>query len=188
MRTPRRLKLKIKIKIKSMLNNLNFKIYNSPLGEILLSAECDALCGLWFNDCIERYGVSYSNNNLNNNLKIFDEAFRWLDIYFAGREPDFTPKLNLHGTDFQLQVWKILLTIPYGRTMTYSEAANIIANQRKIKKMAAQAIGQAIGRNNISIIVPCHRVIGHDGSLTGYGGGLRRKEKLLELESQFLNK
>ena len=93
------------------------------------------------------------------------------------------PKLNLQGTDFQLQVWKILLTIPYGHTMTYGEIANIIANQRKIKKMAAQAIGQALGRNNISIIVPCHRVIGHDGSLTGYGGGLWRKEKLLELES-----
>ena len=167
---------------------LKFKIYNSPLGEILLAAEDDKLCGLWFNDCIARYSISYSNNNLNNNLKIFNEVCKWLDIYFSGHEPDFTPKLNLHGTDFQLQVWKILLTIPYGHTMTYGEVANIIANQRKIKKMAAQAIGQALGRNNISIIVPCHRVIGHDGSLTGYGGGLWRKEKLLELESQFFNK
>ena len=170
--------------MKSLLNNLKFKIYNSPLGEILLAAEDDKLCGLWFNDCIARYSVSCINNNLKINLKIFDEVFKWLDIYFAGHEPDFTPKLNLSGTDFQLQVWKILLTIPYGKTMTYGEVANIIANQRNIKKMAAQAIGQALGRNNISIIVPCHRVIGHDGSLTGYGGGLWRKEKLLELEGR----
>ena len=159
---------------------LNFKIYNSPLGEILLCADDEALLGLYFNDCLEQDKIIN-----NKNLKIFDEAVKWLDVYFAGREPDFTPKLKLNGTDFQVQVWKILLNIPYGNTITYGDIAELIAAERGIKKMAAQAVGQAVGRNNISIIIPCHRVIGRDKNLVGYGLKSRRldlKAKLLELE------
>lgn len=161
-------------------NNLNFKIYNSPLGEILLCADNNALCGLYFNDCL---GQDKIINN--KNLKIFDKAVKWLDVYFAGREPDFTPELKLNGTEFQVQVWKILLNIKYGETVSYGDIAEIIAAKRGLKKMAAQAVGQAVGRNNISIIIPCHRVIGRDKSLVGYGlksRRLDRKAKLLELE------
>ena len=163
-------------------NNLNFKIYNSPLGEILLCADNNnALCGLYFNDCLGQDKIIINNKN----LKIFDKAVKWLDVYFAGREPDFTSELKLNGTEFQVQVWKILLNIKYGETVSYGDIAEITAAKRGIKKMAAQAVGQAVGRNNISIIIPCHRVIGRDKSLVGYGlksRRLDRKAKLLELE------
>lgn len=115
-------------------------------------------------------------------LPVFAAACRWLDLYFAGKKPDFTPQLSLHGSPFREMVWAVLRTIPYGETTTYGEIAAKIAAQRGVAKMSAQAVGGAVGHNPIAIIVPCHRVIGKDGSLTGYAGGLQRKEWLLRHE------
>ena len=110
-------------------------------------------------------------------LPIFKETRRWLDIYFAGKVPDFTPALSLRASDFRRQVWEILLSIPYGHTMTYGEIARQIG-----KPDASQAVGSSVGHNPISLIIPCHRVIGADGSLTGYAGGIERKRWLLGIE------
>ena len=155
--------------------------YESPLGKILLAADEEGLIGLWFEG--QRYFAKNLSNEIEEkNLKIFDDTKNWLDIYFSGTEPNFTPQLHLLGTDFQIAVWKLLLKIPYGKTTTYNELAKIIAEQKNLSKMSAQAIGGAVARNNISIIIPCHRVIGSNGRLTGYAGGIDRKLKLLELE------
>lgn len=116
------------------------------------------------------------------NLAVFDQTRRWLDLYFSGREPGFTPALNPVGSAFRRAVWEILLKIPYGRTTTYGQIAREIAAARGLAKMSAQAVGGAVGHNEISIIIPCHRVIGAHGSLTGYAGGIDRKIKLLQLE------
>ena len=110
------------------------------------------------------------------------QAEKWLDLYFAGRRPDFTPPLHLTGSDFRLAVWKLLLEIPYGQTTTYKELARRISEQNGGRFMSAQAAGGAVGHNPVSIIVPCHRVLGTDGSLTGYAGGIEKKRRLLELE------
>lgn len=115
-------------------------------------------------------------------LPVFDAVKTWLDIYFSGKEPDFTPPLHLTGSPFRLSVWKLLQQIPYGKTMTYGELARRIAGQRGLPHMSAQAVGGAVGHNPISIIVPCHRVVGSDGSLTGYAGGVDKKQRLLALE------
>ena len=117
-----------------------------------------------------------------NENHILKDALRWLDIYFSGQKPDFLPKLHLIGTDFQREVWDILLEIPYGQTVTYGEIARKIADKRGLKTMSAQAVGGAVGHNRVSVIVPCHRVIGSDGSLTGYAGGIERKIRLLDIE------
>lgn len=160
--------------------------YNSPLGGITLASDGEALTGVWFDDNNPLTSSGRVNENYNDNENgntfgcepIFEETKRWLDEYFAGRENDFTPPLSLRGTAFQLRVWKELLSIPYGKTVSYGELAN------RLGVHSAQAIGGAVGRNPVAIIVPCHRVIGADGSLTGYAGGIGRKKKLLELESQ----
>ena len=110
------------------------------------------------------------------------EAARWLDAYFSGREPDFLPPLHPHGTAFQRAVWDILRSIPYGQTMTYGEIARRLAAQQGLSHMSAQAVGGAVGHNPISLIVPCHRVVGANGSLTGYAGGVERKLRLLQIE------
>lgn len=115
-------------------------------------------------------------------LPVFELAARWLDMYFAGKKPDFTPPLSMRGTRFRRDVWEILLTIPYGKTVTYGEIADRISKRRGGGRVSAQAVGGAVAHNPISLIVPCHRVIGADGSLTGYAGGLERKARLLELE------
>ena len=114
------------------------------------------------------------------NLTVFDQTKRWLDLYFSGREPSFTPALNPVGSAFRRAVWEILLKIPYGRTTTYGQIAREIAAARGLAKMSAQAVGGAVGHNEISIIIPCHRVVGTHGSLTGYAGGIDRKIKLLQ--------
>ena len=116
------------------------------------------------------------------NLAVFDQTKRWLDLYFSGREPGFTPALNPAGSAFRRAVWEILLKIPYGKTTTYGQIAREIAAARGLAKMSAQAVGGAVGHNEISIIIPCHRVIGAHGNLTGYAGGIDRKIKLLKLE------
>lgn len=148
---------------------------------MLLAADKKGLTGLWF------VGQKYFANNLDiehvdKDLPIFEETKRWLDDYFSGKRPNFTPTLHFVGSDFQKEVWEILLSIPYGQTVTYGDIAKRIAKKHGLKSMSAQAVGGAVGHNEISIIVPCHRVIGANGSLTGYAGGIDRKIKLLQME------
>lgn len=155
--------------------------YASPLGGITLASDGQALTGLWF-DGQKYFADSLDKEHESADLPIFEETKRWLDIYFSGREPDFTPALNMKTTPFRKAVWEVMLSIPYGETMTYGQIAAEIARQRGLESMSAQAVGGAVGHNSISLIIPCHRVVGTNGSLTGYAGGLDRKTALLELE------
>ena len=155
--------------------------YSSPLGRMILASDGEKLTGLWL-DGQKRFVSSSKESPIRKPLPIFEETIRWLDIYFNGGIPDFIPPLSLLGTPFQKEVWEILLTIPYGKTMTYGEIAKMLADRRGLPRMSAQAVGGAIGRNPISIIVPCHRVLGSNGELTGYDGGIDKKAWLLELE------
>ena len=155
--------------------------YNSPLGKITMASNGEALSGLWF-EGQKYFKASVKGEGEKKSLPIFDEAIKWLDIYFSGKKPDFTPKLLITGTPFRKAVAEIMLAIPHGKTMTYGEIAQKIAEQGGISKMSAQAVGGAVGHNSISIIIPCHRVIGSNGSLTGYAGGIERKIELLKLE------
>lgn len=155
--------------------------YNSPLGGLTIASSGTALTGLWI-DGQKYFGDTLPEEQEEKELPVFDEAKRWLDLYFQGKVPDFTPPLCMKGTPFRKAVWEILLSIPYGETMTYGEIADIVAKQKGISRMSAQAVGGAVGHNPISIIVPCHRVVGTNGSLTGYAGGIDKKIKLLTLE------
>ena len=128
------------------------------------------------------YADGLSKETKEKNLPIFDTASRWLAIYFAGGMPDFMPPISMLGSEFRKAVWEILLTIPYGKTMTYGEIARQMARSKELPAMSAQAVGGAVGHNPISLIVPCHRVVGTNGSLTGYVGGLEKKKYLLSLE------
>ena len=114
---------------------------------------------------------------------LFEKVKQWLDIYFSGKEPNFTVPLHFIGTDFQNEIWETLCTIPYGQTMTYGEIAKQIATKKGLPRMSAQAVGGAVGHNEISIIVPYHRVVGANGNVTGYAGGIEKKVKLLKLEN-----
>ena len=156
--------------------------YESPIGRMLLAADDTGLTGLWF-EGQKYFARCLDRENEEKELPVFAEAKRWLDIYFSGKEPDFTPPLHFIGTDFQKEVWEILCAIPYGQTMTYGAIADQLAKKRGLSRMSAQAVGGAVGHNNLSIIVPCHRVVGSDGSLTGYAGGIERKTFLLNLEN-----
>lgn len=154
--------------------------YASPLGGMTLVSDGTALVGLYFD------GQKYAAEGLDathtqKNLPVFEEARRWLDVYFSGRKPDFTPPTAPAGTAFQQSVWEILRTIPYGETTTYGAIARRI-EQNTGCRMSAQAVGGAVGRNPISILIPCHRVVGTNGSLTGYAGGIDKKERLLRWE------
>ena len=157
--------------------------YQSPLGSITLASDGDALVGLWFD------GQKYFADTLSeqhqerNDLPVFDETRRWLDIYFSGKAPDFTPKLSMRASNFRRRVWEIMLTIPFGRTMTYGDIARQIARERGIPTMSTQAVGGEVGHNSISLIIPCHRVVGTSGSLTGYAGGIDKKLRLLQMEN-----
>ena len=155
--------------------------YASPLGPITLASDGKALTGLWF-DGQKYYADTLDPQHKEKCLPVFDEAVRWLDIYFSGREPGFMPKLRMKGTEFRKAVWKVLLTIPFGKTMTYGEIVAVIAKQKGVSHMSARAVGGAVGHNAISLIIPCHRVVGAKGSLTGYAAGIDKKMKLLELE------
>ena len=155
--------------------------YASPLGDILLTADSAGLTGVWFHG--EKFFAQYlEEQHEEKETPFLQQTKRWLDVYFSVKEPDFTVPLHFNGTDFQNEVWRILCTIPYGRTTTYGEIAKQIARRRGLSRMSAQAVGGAVGHNGISIIVPCHRVIGANGSLTGYAGGLDKKRALLTLE------
>ena len=152
--------------------------YDSPLGGITLASDGRVLTGLWF-DGQKHFGSTLGTPASSPaELPVFSETRCWLDIYFSGHKPDFTPSLLLQGTAFQKHVWVALLSIPYSQTLTYSELAH------RIGCRSAQAVGGAVGRNPISIIVPCHRVVGANGALTGYAAGLDRKRALLELEQK----
>ena len=201
--------------------------YLSPLGYLTMASDGESLIGLWFEG--QKYFASTlgSQHRECDDLPVFGETKRWLDSYFSGQVPDFTPKLMLRATPFRRAVWRILLTIPYGKTMTYGEiakqyvetchgaslqgvrlhdvslqsaplqgatshdallhGASLKGMFQPTKSMSAQAVGGAVGRNPISLIIPCHRVIGANGSLTGYAGGLERKKYLLDMEQGFRN-
>ena len=144
--------------------------YDSPLGGILLAADEEGLTGLWF-EAQRYFAAKLPPEHEEGTMPVLGDACRWLDVYFSGREPDFTPKLHLIGSDFRQAVWALLLQIPYGQTTTYGALAKQLA------------VGGAVGHNPVSIIVPCHRVVGSDGSLTGYAGGIDKKIRLLTLEN-----
>lgn len=151
--------------------------YSSPLGEMIILSDGEAICGVWF------YGQKHFLSSIDgeitkrDDLTIFVKVKKWFDDYFKGLNPEINFKLNPSGTDFRLKVWKILSDIPYGETLTYGDIAGEFSSS-----MSAQAVGGAVGHNPISILIPCHRVIGSDGKLTGYAGGLDRKIELLKLE------
>lgn len=155
--------------------------YPSPLGAITLASDGTALTGLWFQGQ-QHYALGLHPQACEASLDVFDATCRWLDDYFRGQQPAFTPPLRLTGTPFRQAVLRALLTIPYGHTATYAQISQRVAQALCRTRMSAQATGGAIAHNPISIIIPCHRVIGADGSLTGYAGGLPRKRALLSLE------
>ena len=155
--------------------------YDSPLGGITLASDGENLIGLWF-DGQKYFADTLAENSSEMALPVFEETVRWLDIYFSGKAPDFTPPLFMRTTPFRKEVWEIMLSIPFGQTMTYGEIADRIARRRGCSRMSAQAVGGAVGHNSISLIIPCHRVVGTNGSLTGYAGGIDKKVKLLTME------
>lgn len=155
--------------------------YASPLGEMVLLSDGASLTHINFVDD-KYYPAALARQAQNADLPVFEQSKKWLDAYFAGRDPGALPPLALQGSEFRRQVWQLLLQVPYGGLTTYKELAKKIAAQRGSANMSAQAVGGAVGHNPICIIVPCHRVIGTSGSLTGYAGGLWRKGKLLQLE------
>ena len=155
--------------------------YDSPIGRLLLAADDQGLTGLWIEG--QKYFANYLDpEHEQRDCPAFAKARKWLDDYFAGKEPAFTPPIHMVGTDFQNEVWEILLEIPYGKTTTYGQIAQRIAEKRGLPRMSAQAVGQAVGKNPVSILVPCHRVVGAGGKLTGYASGLEKKVWLLEHE------
>ena len=155
--------------------------YDSPLGGILLAADEIGLTGLWF-DGQKYFARDLPAERIEWETPALAEAKRWLGIYFSSKEPDFLPPLHPVGSAFRQAVWETLLQIPYGQTTTYGEIARQLAEKKGLARMSAQAIGGAVGHNEISIIIPCHRVVGTSGSLTGYAGGIDRKVQLLKLE------
>ena len=155
--------------------------YQSPLGGLTLASDGAALTGLWF-DGQKYFAASLSSEHEEKAMPVFAQTERWLDVYFSGRAPDFTPPLMMKTTAFRKAVWEILLSIPYGHTVTYGEIARQIAAQKGLSGISAQAVGGAVGHNPISLIIPCHRVVGTDGSLTGYAGGIEKKKRLLAME------
>lgn len=160
--------------------------YKSPLGELTIASDTDNITGVWLKGQ-KYFEESIKDNTVyeNNNLKVLIQTKEWLNRYFNKETPEISEiPMAPAGTHFQLDVWNILCKIPYGKTMTYKEIAEILANKYNKKSMSAQAVGGAVGHNPISIIIPCHRVIGSNGKLTGYAGGLNNKIKLLTLENE----
>lgn len=154
--------------------------YLSPIGEITIASNGNAITGLWL-EGQKYFADTLGNEYAERNLPVFEQAKLWLDLYFAGEEPNFTPPIAFDSSPFRMKIWRILQEIPYGKTMTYGEIANRISKESG-KKASARAVGGAVGHNPISLIVPCHRVIGANGALTGYAGGLDKKIYFLRLE------
>ncbi|WP_269462963.1 methylated-DNA--[protein]-cysteine S-methyltransferase [Streptomyces lincolnensis] len=161
------------------MNAMNAKrhhtVIDSPYGPLTLVADDGVLCGLYMTD--QRHRPPEESFGPRDDLPAFGEATDQLKAYFAGELQDFTLELRLHGTPFQRTVWDELRRIPYGETRSYGQLADALGNPA-----ASRAVGLANGKNPVGIIVPCHRVVGADGSLTGYGGGLDRKRRLLDFE------
>ncbi len=164
-------------------------MYDSPCGGLVMKSDGEYLTELAFvgekgfvRGGMEQEGMDEEQCT---SLLLFDEVKCWLDIYFAGGQPDFMPKISVNGTSFRMKVWEYLKKIPYGEVVTYGDIAKELARERKIAKMSAQAVGGAVGHNPVSIMIPCHRVIGENGNLTGYGGGMERKVALLKLEKAY---
>ena len=155
--------------------------YDSPIGKITLGAREDVLVGAWF-EGQKYYARCLGSEHEEREEPVLKDAKRWLDIYFSGKDPGFTPPLHMIGTPFQISVWNLLQKIPYGTTTTYGAVASEIAAERGIARMSAQAVGGAGSHNAISIIIPCHRVVGAAGSLTAYAGGIEKKIWLLTHE------
>ena len=155
--------------------------YESPLGGITLAADDEGITGVWF-DGQKYFPRTLPAKRTERPLPFSERVEEWLGIYFSGRNPGFSVPLHMEGSPFQRAVWNILQRIPYGRTVTYGDIARETARQQGTATMSAQAVGNAVGRNPVSILVPCHRVVGSDGSLTGYAGGIPKKVGLLTLE------
>ena len=153
--------------------------YDSPLGNLLVTCTEEWLTGLYMNRELPQIPEEHP---------ILLQTAKWLDAYFRGENPLVTVPLSLEGTEFQKQIWNLLLTIPYGKTRTYGDIAREMAALSGKEKMSAQAVGQAVGRNPISILIPCHRVVGTKGKLTGYAGGLENKIRLLRHEGRKIEK
>ena len=151
--------------------------YASDLGPMTMASDGEHLIGLWFDDQ-QHFGSTIQDFSVKDDLPVFQDTVRWLDLYFSGRNPDFIPSLLLRGTEFRKTVWTALQQIPYGQTVTYGQ----VGNQLELPGTCARAIGGAVGHNPISLIIPCHRVIGQKGTLSGYAGGVRRKARLLQME------
>ena len=163
--------------------------YQTPNGfsDMLMNSDGQYLTGLWFEGSRDFY--KHEINCAEKELPIFKETIKWLDIYFSGKAPDFTPEYKINNlTPFRREVVDIMNNIPFGKTLTYNDISKIIAKNRGIKRMSSQAVGGAVGWNPICIIIPCHRVVGANGSLTGYGGGIKNKAELLKLEGNDMSK
>lgn len=155
--------------------------YRSPLGALTMASDGNALTGLWF-DGQRYFADTLDGRHEERALPVFERTERWLDLYFSGREPDFTPPLVMKTTPFRRAVWELLLTVPYGRTTTYGALAARLEKQGVFPRVSAISVGGAVAHNALSLIVPCHRVVGADGSLIGYAAGLDKKIGLLTLE------
>ena len=155
--------------------------YKSSIGDILLATDEIGLIGLWF-EGQKYFANTLPDEHIPQETEILTETIKWLDMYFSGEEPNFTPPLHPSGSSFRQAVWQILLQIPYGQTITYGEIARQMSEIQNTPHMSAQAVGGAVGHNEISLIIPCHRVVGTNGSLTGYAGGIDKKIALLKLE------
>ena len=171
------------------------KIYKSLVGEILIIFDKENLLGLYlesqkeFEDKLRDSNVVLINEDFlissKEDYKILKLTETWLDKYFIGKDPGFFPPIKVSGSEFRKDVWEILLKIPYGKTWTYKEVGEELLKSGKYERVSNQAVGGAVGHNPISLIIPCHRVIGSDGSLRGYAGGVDVKKKLLELEGDW---
>lgn len=163
--------------------------YKTPkeYSNIIMNSDGESLIGLFFED--PKDSSKHEVNCKEEKSPIFEETCKWLDTYFSGKEPDFTPKYKVNNlTNFRKEVIEIMNTIPFGETITYNDIAKIIAKRHGIKRMSAQAVGGAVGWNPICIIIPCHRVVGANGALTGYGGGIKNKVSLLKNEGNDISK
>ena len=154
---------------------------NSPVGQLTMASDGQSITGLWL-EGQKYYAATLAADVEEKSLPVFEQALKWLDIYFTGKEPDLKLPLAPAGSEFRQMVWDILLDIPYGGIITYGEIAKTLASRQNDKGVSAQAVGGAVGHNPISIIIPCHRVVGTGGSLTGYAGGIDKKISLLKLE------
>ena len=155
--------------------------YISPLGGITMASDGQSLTGLWF-DGQKYFAENLPEEHIKRQFPVFIQAAEWLDVYFSGKAPNFNPPISMEGISlFRKRIWEIMLEIPFGQVSTYGQIAKRIAVETG-KKVSAQAVGGAVGHNSISLIIPCHRVVGTNGSITGYAGGIDKKLALLKME------